>query len=279
MRNVLEEIVAHKRQELVELKQALPQSVLAQQIVPGDGSFIKALTGSRLEDPPNSNDIKIIAEVKPKSPSKGLLRQELDLDAILQAYGQKASAISVLTDMKYFGGSFELLEQVSTKTKLPCLCKDFIIDTWQIYRARRSGAQAILLIAKALTKDELCRLYALALELNMAPVLEVQNEEEVEVINSLRVGNNPKIVLVNNRNLVSLDVDLDTSLKLANLIDKAAIKISASGIENGADIQRLVKGYKVFLVGSSLMQASNITQALDDLLQAGNSRIAQEELK
>ncbi|MBX9879992.1 MAG: indole-3-glycerol phosphate synthase TrpC [Candidatus Obscuribacterales bacterium] len=249
---VLAEIIAHKREEIEVRKTATSLAELENSIEPGTGDFLKSLTGGGL---------RLIAEIKPASPSAGVLKKEPDIKPILDAYNKYAAAISVLTDMRYFGGSLTLLKDVVHYTRLPVLCKDFIIDVFQIYEARLKGAEAILLIVKALEDNRLAALHSVALELGMTPVVEIQNEEELK--RALDIT--PQVLLINNRNLDNLKIDLSTTERLAPLIPDYAIAVSASGIESRQDIDRLSPYCSRFLIGSALMKAKDLEAKLKEL--------------
>jgi len=251
MRATLPEIVANKRKEIEEKKRS--GVVLSDDgIVGGDGSFYRAVQGSGL---------RLITEIKPSSPSAGVLRTNVDVDEILAAYNAYAAAISVLTDQQYFGGSIELLTHVSANSPRPTLCKDFILDRCQVYEARRAGAQAVLLIVKILDDQQLRELHGTIVDLAMTPVVEVQTADEVA--RALAVA--PEVLLVNNRDLSTFDIDLATSERLLPLIPPAVIPISASGIQTRADIDRLLPLCRRFLVGSTLMQSADLVGKLREL--------------
>jgi indole-3-glycerol phosphate synthase/phosphoribosylanthranilate isomerase len=235
MRVTLDEIVESQRAELATWPSALPTPKKA------DGRFLRALQGP---------GVRVIAELKPASPSAGVLREAFSLDAILPAYNQHAHAISVLTEPRYFNGSFERLADVSQQSPLPTLCKDFIVDVRQVLQARLHGAQAVLLIVKILDDASLATLHQAILDWGMIPVVEVQNREEVE--RAMAVS--PQVVLINNRNLSTFEIDLNTTAQLAPRIDGPLV-IAASGIETRADIERLLPFTQCFLIGSSLMRS------------------------
>jgi indole-3-glycerol phosphate synthase / phosphoribosylanthranilate isomerase len=250
--SVLAEIIAHKREEIDERKRATSIAELEKSIEPGSGTFLKSLTGGGL---------RLITEVKPSSPSEGVLKNRPDIKTILTSYNNYASAISVLTDMRYFGGSIGLLKDVVHYTRLPVLCKDFVIDPFQIYEARLNGAQAILLIVKALEDNQLARLHSITLELGMTPVVEVQTEQELK--RALDIT--PQVILINNRNLDNLKIDLATTEKLAPQIPDYVLTVSASGIEERNDIDRLLAHTSRFLIGSVLMKAPDLEAKLKEL--------------
>lgn len=250
--SVLAEIIAHKEEEIAERKQSTSIAELERAIEPGSGNFLKSLTG---------NGLRLITEIKPSSPSAGVLKNAPDVKAILNAYNKYAAAISVLTDMHYFGGSLNLLADVVHYTRLPVLCKDFIIDVIQVYEARLKGAEAVLLIVKALDDDKLANLHSIILELGMTPVVEIQTENELK--RALDIT--PEVVLINNRNLDNLEIDLATTEKLAPLVPDWIITVSASGIESRKDIDRLLPYCSRFLIGSILMKADDLEGKLKEL--------------
>ncbi len=252
MKSVLREIVEHKRGELSSREVARPLASFQPHVVKTDNCFLSAFS--------RRDAANIIAEVKPRSPSMGESKS-IDLTAVLETYNKYSRAISVLTDEKYFGGSLQLLSEVKKLSHLPVLCKDFIISQYQVFEARAAGADAILLIVKALSDEQLSSLYADCVELGMTAVVEVQNEDELE--RALEI--NPQLILVNNRNLDSLEIDLSTSERLMPLIPNAIVKVVASGIENAQDIRKFAKVSNNFLIGSSLMKSENIDEKLKDL--------------
>ncbi len=200
MPNILDKIIANTRVEIESKQASLELDKLKQSVKPGDGSFLQALRKPALN---------IIAEIKPKSPSADNLINDFRIDDIVTVYNKYASAISVLTDEKYFGGSFELLAEVSKKSHLPTLCKDFILDPYQCYLARQNGAQAVLLIVKILDQEELEILYKQINDLAMTAVVEVQNKVELERAMALKPQ--PEVILINNRNLDDFKISFDTT--------------------------------------------------------------------
>lgn len=250
MRDILSEIVEHKKEELLIRKAAARRG--ACEISRSSGRFLKALSGSGL---------KLIAEVKPKSPSAGQLSQN-NLKQLLTAYGKHAHALSVLTDEKYFAGNLDLLRTAAEKTGLPVLCKDFFIDEFQVHEAYDAGADAILLIVKILTDETLASLHTLALQRGMTPVVEIQNQSELERALPL----NPQVILINNRDLTTFDIDFETTKKLAPQIPESVLVISASGVDTRADIESLLPCAQRFLVGSSIMRSESPEAKLQELL-------------
>jgi indole-3-glycerol phosphate synthase len=253
MPSKLDEIVENKRHEVAERKRVSSVDSLVPLAQAGDGRFLAALQ----EKGPN-----LITEIKPKSPSAGVLRAEVSLEQILAAYNKYAAAISVLTDKKYFDGSLELLAEVAAKSSLPTLCKDFIIDPLQCYEARIARAQAVLLIVKILDDASLKTLYDTVQSLGMTAVVEVQTEEEMRRARDI----NAQCVLINNRNLSTFEIDLATTERLVPFAPAKAVVISASGIQTRHDIERILPFCSNFLIGSSLMQADDIGAKLGELL-------------
>ncbi len=206
----------------------------------------------------------IIAEVKKASPSKGVIREDFDPIQIAQTYQRHgATCLSVLTDEPYFQGHDDFLVSIKKHVDMPVLRKDFMIDPYQIYESRALGADCVLLIMAALSDSQAWELYDIAVDLRMDVLVEVHNLDELE--RALRF--NPMMVGVNNRNLKTLDVDIQTSNDLLLHIPPATHKISESGISSPETVSRLYQaGYKSFLVGEGLMREDDIGQALDTLL-------------
>jgi indole-3-glycerol phosphate synthase len=206
----------------------------------------------------------VIAELKKASPSKGLIRADFrvtELAAELEQAG--AAALSVLTDEQFFQGLLRNLEIASAATSVPCLRKDFIVDEFQLLEARAHCADAILLIVAALSQDELLALHRAARELQLDVLVEVHDDAELD--RALEAGCD--IIGVNNRNLHTFHVDLNTSLLLAKRIPAGVLKVAESGIESAEDIVRLREvGFAAFLIGESLMRAHHPGDALRELL-------------
>jgi indole-3-glycerol phosphate synthase len=206
----------------------------------------------------------VIAELKKASPSRGLIRANFDPESLageLEAAG--ATALSVLTDEEFFQGSLHNLERASASTKVPCLQKDFVIDEFQLLQARAYGADAILLIAAVLSQAELIALSQKGRALGLDVLCEAHNEEELR----LAVDAGSDLIGVNNRDLRTFKVDVNTALRLAEMIPQDVISVAESGIDNGADIARLrAAGYQAFLIGESLMKAELPGEALQSLI-------------
>jgi indole-3-glycerol phosphate synthase len=206
----------------------------------------------------------VIAELKKASPSRGLIRANFDPESLpgeLEAAG--ATALSVLTDKEFFQGSLDNLERASASAKVPCLQKDFVIDEFQLLQARAYGADAILLIAAVLSQAELIALSKKSRALGLDVLCEAHNEEELH----RAMGAGSDLIGVNNRDLRTFKVDVQTAFRLAEMIPQDVISVAESGIDNGADIARLREaGYRAFLIGESLMKAESPGEALRSLI-------------
>jgi indole-3-glycerol phosphate synthase len=239
--NVLSEIIARKRERVREAKtRANPHA------------FRRAL---------QKDGINIIAEFKRRSPSKGMIREDANPIEIARAYETGgAVAMSVLTEEDYFAGSLDDLREVKSTVDLPVLRKDFIVDEYQVYESAIAGADAILLIVAALDDESLARLRRLAEdELQMDALVEVHTSDEMK----RAVACGAKLIGVNNRNLRTFEVSLETSLSLAREAPSEALLISESGLNNSADLRRLYNaGYRGFLIGETLMRAHDLATAL-----------------
>ena len=212
----------------------------------------------------SQNGPAVIAELKKASPSKGLIRADFDVPQLASQLAHAGAAcLSVLTDEQFFQGSLHNLELASFATRIPCLRKDFILDEFQLLEARACRADAVLLIVAALTDDELVSLYRRARELQLDVLVEVHDAAELERALTAECD----LIGVNNRNLHTFHVDLNTSLELAKLIPANVVKVAESGIETTADIARLRDaGFEAFLIGEWLMRAANPGEALRALL-------------
>jgi indole-3-glycerol phosphate synthase len=253
--SVLEQIIVRKRAELVAERALVDIADLERRRRPLRRSFRKAL---------ESNRPAIIAEIKKASPSAGVIAADFhpaDIAASYQAGG--AAALSVLTDQQFFAGSLDHLVQARAATRLPVLRKDFTLDRYHLLQASDAGADAVLLIVAALSDDELQELLEQARELELDALVEVHDEAELD--RALAVGAN--LIGVNNRNLKTLEVSLETSLRLAERIPAAVLAVSESGIRRPADIRRLMEaGYQAFLIGESLMRTPDPGSALAELI-------------
>jgi indole-3-glycerol phosphate synthase len=212
-----------------------------------------------------TSSINIIAEIKRRSPSRGVIREDFDPVRIAESYASGgAAALSVLCEEDFFGGSLEHLEAIRERVELPLLRKDFIFDEYQLYEATLAGADAVLLIVAILDDELLQRLIALGRELGLDALVEVHSEDQME--RAARAG--ASIIGVNNRDLTTFRVDLKTSQRLAALAPKGATLVSESGISARSDIEMLqTAGFSAFLVGEHLMRAENPGDALRSLIE------------
>jgi indole-3-glycerol phosphate synthase len=256
---ILDEILEHKRFEVDEARSRRDPARLALEAK----ACSRATRGFR-EALRSSRGVAVIAEIKRRSPSKGLIREDFDAVAIARAYADAGAAcISVLTDQHFFGGSLDDLARVRKAVDTPLLRKDFVIDPYQIDEARVVGADATLLIVAALEQDDLKRLHDHAKGLGLDVLVEVHNDEELE--RALAIGSD--MIGVNNRDLRTFAVDLATTERLAAKVSDAdVVLVAESGISSVEDVERLARaGAAGFLVGESLMRQADPGQALRTL--------------
>ena len=262
MATILDDILAHKRQEVAAQKQRVDMDTLVANISASNDTprgFMKALQ-ARVA----IGGTAVIAEVKKASPSMGVIRASFDPVAIAESYAAAgATCLSVLTDEKYFQGSGHYLRLVRAAVGLPLLRKDFIVDEYQIVEARALGADAILLIVAALSDVELAAFTRLAHDLGLDVLVEVHDEAECARALQLPL----RVIGVNNRNLHDFSVSLDTSRRIKTMLPADYLLVSESGIHTRADIEALqAEGIHAFLVGGALMQADDPGVALSALL-------------
>ena len=264
-RNVLEEIVWYKEQEVAQMRDSLPLVDLQHQITdaPWAQDFLLALQQS-------STRPSLIAEVKKASPSKGVIQPNFDPVKIAQAYERGgASCISVLTDRKFFQGSFDNLRLIRPHVALPLLCKEFVIDPYQIYMGRAAGADAVLLIAVVLSDQEIQEFLQLIHSLGMNALVEVHTLAELDRVLALK---DVRLVGINNRNLEDFTVDLGTTQKLIasrreQISNLGITVVSESGLYTPADLSLVVEaGASAVLVGESLVKQPDLEQAVRSLL-------------
>ena len=260
--DILEEIVAHKRIEIEQQKAIIPPATLytnVEQLL-ADGTQPRR---SMKESLANSTS-GIIAEFKRKSPSKGWIKEEGKPEEIPASYCENgASALSILTDEKYFGGSLGFVRIARPMVSCPILRKDFIVDEYQLYQAKMVGADAVLLIAADLRKDECRQLAKKAHELELETLLEVHSEPELEY-----VGENIDMVGVNNRNLGTFHTDVENSYRLASLLPKDYVLVSESGISHPQTVRELREaGFRGFLIGETFMKTPDPGAALKAFIE------------
>lgn len=257
MATVLKKIIEDKQTWLTEQLAVKPINTFKSAIFPSDRNFYQAL---------NQPKTVFILECKKASPSKGLIRDDFEPAAIAKVYKDYASVVSVLTDEKYFQGSFEFLPIVRNEITQPVLCKDFIIDEYQIYLARYYQADAVLLMLSVLTDDEYRHLSNIAHKLNMGILTEASTENEVE--RAIQLG--AKVIGINNRNLRDLTVDLNRVKALSKSIPNDRIIISESGIYTHNQVKELSRFADGFLIGSALMSEPNLTLAIRKVMLGEN---------
>lgn len=260
MSDILDKIVAVKRQEVAA---ALARKPLAAMRADAESrvltrDFVGAMRAKIAAGLP-----AVIAEVKKASPSKGILRPDFIPADIAQSYAEHGAAcLSVLTDQQFFQGSIDYLKQARASCDLPVLRKDFMVDPYQVYEARAMGADCILLIAACLDDAQMQSLEALAMSLDMAVLVEVHDGAELQRALQLKTP----LLGINNRNLKTFDVSLDTTLGLIKDVPAGHLLVTESGISTVADVQRMrAAGVQAFLVGEVLMRADEPGQALAEL--------------
>jgi indole-3-glycerol phosphate synthase len=265
-RHILEKIVWEKDREVASARERVPLEKLKQQVaeLPAPRDFVAALKASCRKP-------AVIAEVKKASPSKGVIREDFDPEAIAQGYAAGgASCLSVLTDKQFFQGGFEVLVQVRQVVELPLLCKDFILSPYQLYQARAAGADAALLIAAILTDVDMAYLLKVARSLGLAVLVEVHDSEELERVLALE---GVELIGINNRDLATFHTDLATTEQLTatygdQIRAKGCLLVSESGLFTRDDLDRVQNaGADAVLVGESLMRQADVTAALENLIE------------
>jgi len=258
--SLLEEIVANKRKELQKLKQSIPLEIIINESELAKSSRMRRPFATLFAHAPI-----LIAEIKPKSPSAGQLIGESPLD-IADMYAQSdADVISVLTDEKYFGGSSELLRDVRARVPQAVLRKDFIVDEYQVYETHVAGADAFLLIAAILDTDALADLISIGKALDLDALVEVHDEKDVE--SAISAG--ADVIGINNRDLKTLETNIEVTEKLAKLIPAEIPIIAESGIETADDVRRVrAAGVRGILVGTSILQSKDPLAKIKELKQA-----------
>lgn len=259
MADILEEIVAYKKNEVEQFKKELHQIYLEGRVEILQNALIPSMKNALMK-----SDTSIIAEFKRKSPSKGWINEAATADKVPISYQENgAAAISILTDYHYFGGSNAFIRTANaTKVRIPILYKNFIVDEYQIYQAKICGASAILLIAACLTKEQCRQFIAKAHELELEVLLEMHNEEETEYAEL-----EPDMYGINNRNLGTFETDVNNSFQLIERLPAEGVKVSESGISDPDTIRQLrACGYKGFLIGETFMKEADPGLALKNFI-------------
>ena len=253
MNNILDEICQNKLEELKLKKAETPLNEILQKVnkITENSGFVKSLEGKIKQGIP-----AIIAEVKKKSPSKGIIREDFDPNQIAREYCDNGAAcISVLTDEKYFAGSDKYLKQIKKQNNIPLLRKDFILDEYQIYESKLLGADCVLLILSALELEQAKQLEETAIGLGMDVLIEVHDRDELQKALTMK----SKLIGINNRNLKNMKVDINNSANMVKEIPDNYIKICESGIATANDIENMLKaGFNSFLIGETFMRQDNI---------------------
>ena len=259
-KNFLEEIVKHKKEEIAEAKKLIPMSQLCKDAFTSikKRPFIKKL------EKPGLSGVNIIAEIKRASPSKGDICLNLNPAAHAREYEKGgAAAISVLTDRPYFKGSFDDLKKARNASTLPVLRKDFLISSYQIYESSVMEADAVLLIARILSQEQLRDYLELCNELKLDALVEIHSEKDLEAATQAKA----RLIGINNRNLSSFETNIGTAIKLVSLLEPYQIAVAASGIQNRDDIVKNKQaGIWNFLVGESLVRAENCQAFLRSIM-------------
>jgi indole-3-glycerol phosphate synthase len=262
--NILEEILEHKRQEI-----ALAKKTVSLEQLKDMPDFARKCYS--LQEALGGKDTAIIAEIKKASPSKKIIREDFNPLEIAREYvNGGASALSVLTDKKYFQGDIHFIADMRSSVPIPILRKDFIIDSYQLVEAKAFGADAVLLIAAAMKPELLRDLFNEAIAFGLECLVEVHKIEELNILNYIPI----KIIGINNRNLSNFAVDISTTIRVASRIPKDIIIVSESGITGRTNINRLnAHGIHTVLVGESLMRSSHPGEALHALLTSSKENI------
>ena len=268
----LKEIIAHKRKEVSLAKKALP--------------IVDVIENARSAQPPRNffgavvnghtrGSSSVIAEVKRKSPSAGLIRDDFDAGSIATAYEKAgAAAISCLTDERFFGGKLEYIKEIRDVVSIPVLRKDFIVDEYQIWEARAAGADAILLIAEVLSEGQLMDYMILAHELRMTSLVEAHSMDELLRIQG-HIGfphAGYSLLGINNRNLKTMTTDLSHTIRMIDVVEDTSVVVSESGISSPRDLDKLRQhGVHIVLVGESLMKQNCPGEALAKLIRMNSA--------
>lgn len=251
---LLDEIIKNKKKEIAERKKIFPLNKLKSNLKKSDRDFKKAI----------SKGFNLIAEIKKGSPSEGIINKEFNIKRIVKAYkiNKNVKAISVLTDKKFFLMSLKNLSGIKKLTKKPLLRKDFIIDEYQIYESRFYGSDAILLITRILTKNKIKDFIEIAKKYNMDCLVEIRNKKELK-----KLSDNVEIIGINNRDLDTLKVDLNTTLNLIKKIPKDKVIVTESGYDSSENIKKIKDEVNAVLIGTSILKSKKINKKINELLK------------
>jgi len=251
---ILDEIIKNKEREVKRRKKVIPLARFKSKLKKSDRNFKKAI----------STPISLIAEIKKGSPSKGIINKNFSLEKTAKIYqkNNNVKAISILTDLHFFFTGSHALTEARKLTKKPLLRKDFIIDEYQIYESRRIGADAILLIASVLTKDKIKRFIDITKRYNMDCLVEVHNEKELK-----KLPDNTEIIGINNRNLDTFKININTTLNLIKQIPKDKIIVSESGFNTNKDIKKVKGKVNAVLIGTSIMKSKDKNKKINELMK------------
>lgn len=251
--NILSIIIEHKQKEIAKKKKKNPLNSFIYKLNKNDRNFKKSIS---------QKGINLIGELKKASPLTGIISKNFNIKKIINTYDKHASAISIIVDEKFFKGSLKYIETAKKQSALPILCKDFVIDEYQIYEARYAGASAILLIASILTKKQIKHFIRIAQKYKMDSLVEVHSLKELK--KALKA--NAEIIGINNQDLTNFKIDLETTLELAQYIPTKKIVVSESGIKDYNDIIQTNNMVDAFLVGTNLIKSSDLEHSIKNLL-------------
>lgn len=249
---MLDKIIKKKKQEVKRRSKRFPLNILKSKLKKSDRNFKKAI----------SKGFCLIAEIKKGSPSEGIINKNFNLKKIIKIYqkNENVKAISVLTDKKYFFMNLTHLSKIRKITKKPLLRKDFIIDEYQIYESRFYGSDAILLIARILTKNKIKNFIELAKKYNMDCLVEIHNEKELK-----KLPDNVEIIGINNRDLDTLKINLNTTLNLIQKIPKNKIIVTESGYNSNKEIKKIKNKVNTVLIGTSILKSKDMNKRINGL--------------
>ncbi|MBI3027033.1 indole-3-glycerol phosphate synthase TrpC [Candidatus Woesearchaeota archaeon] len=251
---MLSKIIENKRKEIEKSKKILTLSSFKYKLRSAERDFKKAISNSKLN---------LIAEIKRKSPSQNINKNKFDIKQILEKYNKYADAISVLTDKKFFGGDLQDIIIASKLTRLPILRKDFILDEYQVYQSRFYNADAILLIASVLSKEEIDSFIRIAESYGMCCLVEVHTKRELDKV----LDTNATIIGINNRNLNTLKINTDTTLNLMGKVPKDRVIVSESGITSKKYVAKIKGKVRAILVGTLFMNSKKLEEEILSLIK------------